>query len=811
MQVGLAMHASLCLAAAEPHWAFGAPQRPTLPEAAGNPVDHFVDRRLRRSEIEPAPRANKHTIVRRLSWDLRGLPPTPEEVADFAADDSPDAWSKLVERFLASPHFGERMAQDWFDLARFADTSGYAADRTRNVWPYREWVIDAINRNMPFDKFTIEQIAGDMLPGATQEQKLATGFHRQAMQAKGNNPRKEEFRVKTVVDRLKTTGRTWLGLSLECAECHDHKYDPISQRDYYQLFAIFNNVPHLGSGYGTHGPLMKFVPPSQSVDRERIAAEIAALSEQQSAFELRSDPKTLLGRWAGPTVIEDASAFSVTGDLTIAATINTTEKIATIASKNDWRGGQRSYLFGIGGEGDKNGVPGHLFAWISARTAPWDGVEIYGSAPVNDGETHQVAVAFKAGKTVQLIVDGVPDLGARVVGRIPGSIAKSARPLSIGASYNNSPKASAFPFVGTLKDVRLYSAAAGFSESPELAALRTKLAKAISKPIDVPVMEELPTPRETHVHLRGNFKQKGERVFPAVPKALPPFGGDSVDRLGFARWIVRPDQPLTARVAVNYLWQHFFGVGIVATPADFGTQGAPPTHPDLLDWLAVEFMESGWDRKHIIRLITNSKTYQRSSSTPHSALQTPHSYAFMLRNRLPAEQIRDHFLAVSGLLVPKIGGPSVFPMQPAGFYEERGQNEPGNSNFTWKVSPGEGRYRKSMYIYWKRMGLHPSMAALDAPPRQVCVAMRSSTNTPQQPLVTLNDPMFDECARAFAKRIESGGAKSDDERIRLAFQLCLSRDPDSEELAKFRAFVETDGWHAAAAVLLNLDEAMTRE
>ena len=818
-RLACAAAAVLCLLspsnAGKTHWAFEAPEQPRVPESATGSstgvIDSFVEAKLRDNGLGFSPLAEKHTLIRRLSFDLRGLPPTAGEAATFVEDDSPDAWQKLVERFLASPHFGETMAQQWLDLARYGDTSGYAADRTRTIWPYRDWVVRAINENLPFDQFVVEQLAGDMLPNATPEQRLATGFHRNAMQAKGNNPRKEEFRVKGIVDRLTTTGRALLGLSIECAECHDHKYDPISQREYYELFAIFNNVPHLGEGYGVHGPRMNYLPEEFRAKRKHLEAQVAKLPPPEP-WPVNTE-RDWLGRWDGAAVETDATQFSVTGDFTITATIRTKAKTANVVSKYDWRAKQRSYVFGIGGEGDKNGVPGHLFAWVSAKTDPFEGIEIHGSQAVNDGEEHRVAVIFSAGKSIALVVDGIEDTEATVIGKVPPSVAVSNRPLAIGAGYNDAAHPSAFVFDGTLGDVRLYDRALELPvESPERARLSKIIKEIDANALTVPVMVEQAEARGTFVHGRGNFKDRGARVHPGVPKFLPPLArGEPANRLTFARWLTDGQHPLTARVAVNYLWQHFFGTGLVATAGDFGTQGAAPSHPGLLDWLALEYIRSGWDRKHMIRLIVNSRTYRQSSCALESDVD-PSILASMPRGRHAAERIRDSALAASRLISTTIGGPPVFPVQPDGYYEERGQNTEGNSNFTWKASPGEGRYRRTLYMYWKRMALHPSLAALDAPPRQVCEVRRSITNTPQQALVTLNDPMFHECAVALGKVIE-GTAVSAHDRIEFAFQSCLSRSPDADELARFSQFVSRspDPWTSIAAVLLNLDEFLTRE
>jgi hypothetical protein len=809
------------------HWAFRPVVRPKVPvlkeeQKSANPVDRFVLDRLRREGRRMAPQAPDHMLVRRLSLDLRGLPPSPAEVRQFNLDRDPGKWGRLVERFLASPHFGERMAQQWLDLARYGDTSGYAADRTREVWPYRDWVINAYNGNMPHDRFLVEQLAGDMLPGATPDQRLATGFHRNAMQAKGNNPRKEEFRIKTIVDRLNVTGRAVLGLTLECAECHDHKYDPISQREYYQLFAVFNNIPHLGQGYGVHGPRMNY----RYIDLGR-RTEFRALT---SALEAMTGPvpwsvddpqeqAARVGRWDAAAVEKDHGAFNLKGDFTIIAGIKTSAPVGNIVSKYDWRGKQRGYVFGIGGEGESSVPNGHLFAWVSARQDPFEGVEIHSSRPVADGREHQVAVVFRAGKSIKLLIDGVEDTAARVKGTPPGMIASSERFLAIGSGYSNSQTADAYRFDGQLKDIRIYRRALRIPEgSVQRREMEKKLNAISARTVSVPVMEEESKARTTHILVRGDFKQKGEEVRPGLPAILPQLpDGKQLTRLSFAEWLVSPGHPLTARVAVNYLWQHFFGLGLVSTPGDFGFQGSGPSHPELLDWLASEFASSGWDRKNLVRLIVHSMTY-RQSSVAVDGLGVPGKLPVgMPRRRLEAEQIRDQALVVSGLFVPVIGGPPVFPLQPKGFYEERGQNAAGNSNFNWSNSKGDGRYRKTLYTYWKRMALHPALAALDAPPRQVCVTRRSITNTPQQALVTMNDPAFHQFALAFARRITTQEQnQTPTARIRYAFNVCLARDPDPGELEQFMEFVEKSAdrqaaWVSIASVLLNLDETLTRE
>ena len=554
---------------------------------------------------------------------------------------------------------------------------------------------------------------------------------------------------------------------------------------------------------------MNYSPANMQSSINDLRRKIDIISSKRGIFKFPNKSDNLIGKWDRPQRLKNPDLFSITSDLTIVSKVKTVSSVNDIVSKYDFKAGQRSFIFGIGGEGEKNANPGHLFAWISSKAATWSGAEIHGSFPINDGKEHEVALIFNAGQSLNLVVDGVVDHAARIIGQVPKTIATSNRPLSIGSGYQNSLNDFHFVFEGELTDISIYNKAFILDEHEELKALKSQITNLQSRSLEVPVMQELESPRETHVLLRGDFKQKGERVAPKLPDI---FSNDksngSMDRLDFANWLVDKKNPLTARVAINYMWQHFFGIGIVSTSSDFGIQGEPPSSLKLLDWLACEFMDSGWDRKHLMRLILNSSAYQQVSVSSSKALQ---NFGLMPRMRLPAEQIRDHFLTVSGLLNPSIGGPSIFPIQPDGFYEERGQNTPGNSNFTWKASGPEGRYRKSMYIYWKRMALHPSLAAFDAPTRQVCVTKRSISNTPQQALVTLNDPMFDECSRAFAKKISDFPNLSVSEKIKQAFLICLGRTPAKEELEKFRNLLNVDGWYSVAAVLLNLDEALTRE
>ena len=590
----------------EPHWAFVPSQKPALPEirnpqsAIRNPIDRFIFARLEKEGLSPSPEGERTTLIRRVTLDLTGLPPTVADVDAFLADASPQAYENVVDRLMATRDYAERRAQDWLDLARYADTRGFADDKQRDIWPFREWVIAAIQRNQPFDQFTIEQLAGDMLPDATTEQRIASAFHRNAPQAKGNTYPVEEYRLKGVVDRVNTTGTVWLGLTVGCAECHDHKFDPISQADYYRLFALFNNIEHSGVAFAQGGPHLKLELP---------------------------DKKT----------------------------------------------------------------------------------------------------------------------------------------------------------------------------------------------VSVPVMKERTQPRETFIHVRGNFLTVGEKVSPGLPAFLLGETAQPDNRLEFARLLVNGRNPLVARVVVNRFWQGYFGYGLVRTPADFGLQGESPTHPELLDWLAREFVASGWDMKAIHRLIVTSATYRQSARIPPQlATRDPQNrlLACMARVRLPAEQIRDQALALGGLLKSGGSGRSVFPPQPDNYWEDR--DLPGK----WTASSGDDLHRKSLYIYWRRMALHPTMELLDAPSRAVCTARRNTANLPTQALVTLNDPIFLEAASAFAKRILSEAPEDNAARLELAFRLGLCRKPDNEERVRFLTFIEEQtkryaddisaAWTSVATVLMNLDETLNR-
>ena len=702
----------------QPHWSLTPPKAAPVPEVrmAGwprNAIDRFVLARLEHEGLTPSPEADKATLLRRVTLDLTGLPPTPEEVEAFVreseAEEAPargggaagpgesSAYGRVVERLLASPRYGERMAMDWLDAARYADTNGYYRDNERHIWPWRDWVIAAFNRNLPFDQFTIEQLAGDLLPGATMEQKTATGFNRNHMVTSEVGAIDEEYRVQYVMDCVETTATVWMGLTVGCARCHDHKFDPVSQREYYQLFAFFNNVPEKG-------------------------------------FVLEDDP---------PPVLDVASA----------------EQHAELEILSKAR-----------------------------REAETEFEQLRGILAIPPGK--------RDGKQTKLLLD--------YYGRNhPGPAARGPQ-FAVQAARARED------------------------------AFRAQMPKTL-------VMEELPTPRVAHLLKRGRYDQPGEEVRAGVPASLPPLPADAPrNRLGLARWLVSPDHPLTARVAVNRLWQQCFGEGLVRTINDFGVQGEPPTHPELLDWLAVRFLQSGWDVKEMLRLIVTSATYRQSSAPSASLLQRDPENRLLARGprfRLSAEMIRDQALAAAGLLVERIGGPSVKPYQPPGLWEAVSYD----GELTYREDQGDGLWRRSLYTFVKRQSPPPAPSAFDAPTRETCVVRRSRTNTPLQSLVVLNDVTYVEAGCALAALVLAQPG-DDDARLRLAFCRVTARPPDEKELALLRRALEQErvlfrqdpeaarrliavgaspagqglepaelaAWSATAHSLLNLDEAITR-
>jgi hypothetical protein len=709
------------------HWALVRPGAATLPKVTDtawprNGIDIWILARLEKEGLTHSAESDPYTLLRRASLDLRGLPPTPRELERFLNDKAPDAFERAVDRFLEDPAYGERWARMWLDLARYADSAGYGSDPLRTIWRYRDWVIDAFNRNLPYDRFTIEQIAGDLLPGATLEQKMATAFHRNSMTNTEGGTDDEEFRVAAIKDRVDTTAQVWMGLTMGCAKCHSHKYDPITQEEYYRFYAIFNQTAD--NDQPDESPVIPAPIPEITEQARKIDARIGELKEK----------------------LEAASPALATAQVMWEARLSPAS--ARAAARKD--------------------VPKEILAIVDTP-APRRAQE----------QARQLARHFR-------------------------------------------------------------------SIAPELKPVRDEIArleKARPQVPTLPVMVELPKEKRriTRLLRKGNFLDPSDPVQPGVPKALHPLpSGGPVDRLMLAKWLVDPKNPLTARVAVNRYWAQLFGTGIVETEEDFGTQGELPSHPELLDWLAVRYMELGWDTKALLKLIVTSATYRQSSRvTPELLARDPRNrlLARMPRVRLEAEMVRDQALALSGLLSRKVGGPSVFPPQPEGLWQAA-----FNGQRTWATSRGQDKYRRALYTFWRRTVPYPSMATFDAPSREICAIRRVRTNTPLQAFVTLNDPVYVEAAQALARRVVREGGSSLEGRVRYALQLCLCRPPRPEqvehlielyrgELARYQQdrqaavalateplgplpagmdAADLAAWTTVANVLLNLDGVLTK-
>jgi mono/diheme cytochrome c family protein len=691
----------------KPHWAFVPPARPDLPAVKGaswvrNPIDRFVLARLEREGLTPAPEADRVTLIRRVTLDLTGLPPTPAEVDAFLADTSPDAYEKVVDRLLASPRYGEHRARYWLDAARYGDTHGLHLDNFREIWPYRDWVIRAFNENKPFDRFVIEQVAGDLLPDATLDQVVATGFNRCHVTTSEGGSIEEEVYVRNVVDRVDTTGTVFLGLTVGCARCHDHKYDPVTQKDYYALFAFFNSIdgPALDGNAARHAPVVRVGTPEQLKELEEAQARVA---------EVRRAIATAVAETGyDPSGDREPAAGAVVGGVSYPATSS-----ATLTA---WMRVQRA----AGGAGLPREIQTLVRVSEARRTRE---------------QTKQLRDHF-----VEHVHAGT-------------------RPL-FNLLHRN------------LKEAE---------------AALDRIDKALPATL---VYKEAKSPRPAYVLKRGEYDQRGEKVDRGTPAFLPPLPADAPpDRLGFARWLVAAENPLTARTAVNRFWQEVFGTGIVRTAEDLGVQGEPPSHPELLDWLAVEFRESGWDVKRFVKLLVTSAAYRQSAAVTREKLAKDRDNRLLSRGprfRLDAETLRDQAFFVGGLLVEKVGGPSVKPPQPAGLWEAVGYTGSNTYRFAPDTGP-EKVHRRSLYTFWKRTAPPPQMTVTDAPSREACVVRRERTNTPLQALLLMNETQYVEAARALAGRALREGGGTDEARLTHLFRLTTARPPDADELQELKA------------------------
>jgi hypothetical protein len=862
----------------KPPWALlPLPERVPVPAVAdrgwpAGPLDHFILARLEREGLKPSPPASKEDWIRRASFDLTGLPPAPADVDAFLADDSPRAFDKVVDRLLASPHFGERMALEWLDAARYADSFGYQSDADNQVWPWRDWVIEAFNENLPFDQFITWQIAGDLLLGATRKQRLATAFCRLHRMTGEGGSIPEEWRNEYVSDRVHTLATAFLGLTLECARCHDHKYDPFTMKDYYALGAFFNSVDEWGTYDSTAfrpTPTLPLPTPEQEralvahakeVEarearlREVVQARASVFREWLGRADLKPDIPGLVGYYpldrfetnhglanlAGPKAPAGSTsaantlvsgklgrALRFTGDDSADFPAPASLDRAQPVSVSFWLQTPEVMRQGIvfhrqaGTDTGFHGMElsfdeGRLF-FALIRFWPGNAIAVRTKAALPAKEWVHVAVSYDAsGRAagLRISVNGKPAAVEVVRDRLTKDVEAGGGKLTYGERFRSTGlkgglvdelrifgRALSGVEVAQLHDgraladalarkdeavLRPYYFAATDAEvakaREELRQARQQLFAAQTRVNEIMTMEEMPAPRPAYLLRRGAYDApKDHPVARDTPAALPPFPKDAPrNRLGLARWLTHPKHPLTARVAVNRFWQMFFCRGFVATQENFGTQGSLPSHPELLDWLARDFIASGWDVKALCRKIVLSSTYRQRSAAPAALRERDPDNVLLARGpsrRLSAETLRDAALASGGLLVDRVGGPPTKPYQPPGLW--RGQNA-----FLPEYVPdkGEGLYRRSLYTFWRRTSPPPNMLAFDAPSREVCVVRRQATSTPLQPLVLLNDPQFVEAARALGERLLREGGPSLDEKLTYAFRRVATRRPTDREL-----------------------------
>lgn len=923
----------------EGHWAFLPPTRAAAP-AAGNAIDGFVRAKLATLGLKPSPEADRATLIRRATLDLTGLPPTLEEIAAFERDASPDAYERVVDRLLASPRYGEHLAAQWLDLARYADSNGFQSDTKREMWHWRDWVIAALNANMPFDQFTIDQLAGDLVPNATRDQIVATGFNRNHRLNGEGGRIVEEWFAETVIDRVETTGLTWMALTMNCCRCHDHKYDPITQKEFYQLFAYFNSNEELGvmDEFGGGGrtrkggnskPVLVLPTPEEEaklaklgadakVAEERLAAARKELPALQAAWErdFRAKLDAPLKAWeplagteaksvGGATLQAQVDGSWLVGGANPANdTYEVEGRIAsgpltglllevlpddTLPNKSLGRGANGNFV--LSAVEVEIHVPGGNEPTVAVFTRAeadyeqkgWEIAKVVQNvvnAPKGkrdkkagagksgwavDGNDPAKRVARKAlfacepievphGSTVLVrLMHGSP-FGDHNIGRFrlstttlaPATVRlDGARvPENIRAALSTEPAKRSRQHKDDLaKFFRENGDHAARKAEATLAAVKKEIDEISGGMANTMVFRERAEPKPAHILQRGEYDKVGDPVVRAVPAVLPPLpAGAPNNRLGFAQWLVNGNHPLTARVWVNRAWERFFGYGIVRTTENFGSQAEWPTHPELLDWLATEFVRLKWDMKAMHRLMVTSATYRQDARALPEQLEKDPDNRYLARApriRLPAETLRDQALTVSGLLVEKVGGPSVKPYMPAAVWDETSVY--GDMR-NYMPDKGEGLYRRTLYTIWKRTAAPPTMLLFDSPSREICTVKRSRSNTPTQALALLNEITYVETARRLAEGMLKEGGTKPEERIAWAFQRVTARKPDAFELGKLTANlnkrrtllaqdqeaarqlisqgeskpdasldpVELAAYTTTANVLLNLDETVTR-
>ena len=796
----------------ETHWAFVPPERPEIPEVDSdwvkNDIDAFVLEKLDQAGLSPQPEADRETLIRRLSLDLVGLPPSPEEVALFLNDNSPDAYENLVDRLMESPHYGEKWAALWLDLARYADSKGYEKDPPRTIWRYRDWVIDAFNQDMPFDQFTIEQLAGDLLEDPKPEQLIATAFNRNSMTNTEGGTEDEEFRVAAVIDRVNTTYEVWQSLTMACVQCHDHPYDPLRQVEYYETYAFFNQ---------SQDSDLNFDPPLYEHYSEEDQEQVLALIDNIS--QLKNEPvpdnglvqdriKQALFPTLLPVHVDEFHNVIIYGD-----------------------GLMSNWSNNVNTQKDKD-------YYFQFSQVPFDGLQGITLEFSTGGEDVQIGVYQDSIGGNRILEVDLPFTGGLRGAEYQGKNTIQRKSWSLDQQFEGEHNL-VFHIVNTtgnapdgitmIRRIRLDYQQENYND-PQLISLQKQLIEQRSKADLTPVMKERNAfYRTTNVLERGNYLVPGEEVSPGVPSALPAFTADyRDDRLGLAQWIVSESNPLTGRVLVNRLWEQLFGIGIVETVEDFGTQGSPPSHPELLDYLARQVVDQHeWSVKRLLKEIVMSATYRQSSVfTPESLEKDPYNRLLSRgpRFRLSAEQIRDQALKVSGLLEPEIGGKSVMPPQPDGIWNVI------YSNHKWETKP-EDKYRRGIYTFWRRTTPYPSMVSFDSPSREFCVSRRVRTNTPLQALITLNDPVYLEASVAFAERMVEEEPDNIEAAILRGVKLALSKDPDQETLGILVDLyhsanteikgelvsvsttddIELNAMAVVANAIMNLDEFVTKE
>ncbi len=907
------------------HWAYRTPVRanpPAVKDAywARNPIDQFVLAKLESEGLKPSPQADKATLIRRVSLDLIGLPPTPAEIGEFLADPSAQAYERLVYRLLASPHYGERMAMKWLDLARYADTHGYEKDQRRTMWPYRDWVIEAFNRDEPYDQFTIEQLAGDLLPEPSTDQLVATGFNRNTQINEEGGVDPEEFRIDAVIDRTNTVGTVWLGTTVGCAQCHDHKNDPIRQEEYYRFLAYFNaDVPDVETFAPSEVRAAGGMLPVAAKDhRDEFAGLKREVSELKAG--LAHYPEAELA--AGQRAWEDELSRKQPAWTTLSATRATSDAGATLTRQDDGsylasgKDEERdTYTFeapaelaGVTGirlevfpddsmPGKGVGRSSHSNIVLSdfrVSVSPMAGAEYAEVAIPQAAADHEQGMEFGGGGVWPIAgaIDADPKtgwalgpktkeahtavfrlrsaLGGGVGSSGTGAMLRIVMAQNFGGHHtigrlrlsvtNDPDPLTGTPLSPVIAEILRTPAAARTEPqretlaayyrgiAPALAPMRDRLAAASKRYDELTVAQAMimkrdETARQTHVFERGSFMAPGKPVEPGVPAAIyRPVAGRSQprNRLELARWMVGDDNPLTARVEVNRLWEQHFGRGFVETSEDFGTQGDYPTHPELLDWLATEFVRQGWSMKAMHRLIVTSAAYRQASGVSKDLLERDPYNKLLTRGprvRVEAETVRDVALSAAGLLSEKIGGPSVFPPQPGGVWTMI------YSSDKWAESAGEDRYRRGLYTFSRRTAPYPAFTAFDSTSREVMCTRRARTNTPLQALTTLNDPQYVEAAVGVAARMLREGGATDAGRVERGFLLCVGRPPSEMETSRLVALVKDErglyrsdpgaarkllasapgvervgldepelaAWSVAGNVMLNLDETITRE